>query len=60
MEFAYVLTVTFTLEIKQLVNIMANPKVMDNNNYYYVKYYLDPTWQQGVMARTQIVVMCSL
>ena len=38
-------TVTFTLEIKPLVKIMANPEVMDNNNYYYVKYYLNPIWQ---------------
>ena len=34
---------------------------MDNNNYYYyVKYYLDPTWQQGAMAWTPILVMWSL
>ena len=35
---------------------------MDNNNYYYVNYYLDPTWQQGAMARTPIwlCVHCDL
>ena len=44
-EFTYVFTVTLTFEIKPLVKILANPKVMDNNNYYCVKYYLDQTWQ---------------
>ena len=30
---------------------------MDNN---CVKYYQDPTWQWGVMARTRILGMCAL
>ena len=33
------------------------PLVMDNN---CVKYYPDPTWQWGIMARTQILGMCAL
>ena len=35
---------------------------MDNNNYYYVKYYLDPTLQLGAMAvhRFWLYVHCDL
>ena len=36
---------------------MAHPWVMVNN---CVKYYPDPTWQWGVMARTRIFGMCVL
>ena len=56
-DFQYVCTVTLTLEIWPWVNVMTHPWVMDNN---YVKYYPDPTWQWGVMARTQISSMCAL
>ena len=36
---------------------MTHPWVMDNN---CVKYYPDPTWHWGVMARTRIFGMCAL
>ena len=36
---------------------MTHPSVMANN---CVKYYPDPTWQWGVMARTRILVLCVL
>ena len=36
---------------------MTHPSVIDNN---CVKYYLDPTWQWGVIARTPISSMCAL
>ena len=52
-----VLAVTLTLEIWPWVKVITHPWIMDNN---YVKYYQDPTWQWGVMARTQISGMCSL
>ena len=47
-DFRNVCTVTFTLEIWPWVKVMTHPFVMNNN---CVKYYLDPTWQGGVMAR---------
>ena len=50
-------TVTLTSEIWQWVKAMTHPWVMDNN---CVKYYPDPTWQWGVMARTQISSICAL
>ena len=57
MDFQYVCTVTLTLEIWPWVKVMTYPWVMDNN---CVKYYSDPTWQWGVMARTRISSMCAL
>ena len=51
--FWYVCTVTMASETWPWVKVMAHPWVMDNN---CVKYYLDPTWQWGVLARTQIWV----
>ena len=56
-DFGYVCTVTLTLEIWPLVKVMTHPWVMDNN---CVKYYPDPTWQWGVMARTRNLGMCAL
>ena len=56
-DFGYVCTVTLTLEVWPWVKVMIHPLVMDNN---CVKYYPDPTWQWGVMARTQILGMCVL
>ena len=55
--FGYVCTVTLTLEVWSWVKVMTHPWVMDNN---CVKYYPDPTWQWGVMARTRISGMCAL
>ena len=55
--FQYVCTVTLTLEIWPWVKVMTHPWVMDNN---CVKYYPDPTWQWGVLARTRISSMCAL
>ena len=57
-EFEYVCTVTLTLEVWTLVKVMTHPWVTDINNY--VKYYPDPTWQWGFMARTRILGMCAL
>ena len=45
-DFRYMCTVT--LEILPWVKVMTHPWFMDNK---CVKYYLDPTWQWGVMAR---------
>ena len=56
-DFGYVCMVTLTLEIWPCVTVMTHPWVMDNN---CVKYYPDPIWQWGVMARTQILGMCAL
>ena len=56
-EFWYVCTVTLTLEVWPWVKNMTHPWAMDNN---CVKYYSDPTWQWGVMARTWILGMCAL
>ena len=56
-DFGYVCTVTLTSMIRHWVKVMTHPWVMDNN---CVKYYLDPTWQRGVMARTRILGMCAL
>ena len=56
-HFQYVCTVTLTSEIWPWVKVMTHPWVMDNN---CVKYYPDPTWQWGVMARTRISNMCAL
>ena len=53
----YVCTVTMTWEIWPWVKVMTHPWVMDNN---CVKYYPDPTWQWGVMARTRISSICAL
>ena len=59
MDFQYLCTVTLTLEIWSWVKVMVmtHPWVMDNN---CVKFYLAPTWQWGVMARTRISSMCAL
>ena len=54
-DFRHVCSVT--LEIWPWVKVMTQPWVMDNN---YVKYYIDPTWQWGVMARARILGMCAL
>ena len=56
-DFQYMCTVTLTLEIWPWVKVMTHPWVMDIN---CVKYYQDPTWQWGVMARTWISRMCAL
>ena len=56
-DFQYMCTVTLTLEIWPWVKVMTHPWVMDNN---CVKYYPDPTWLWGVMARTQISSMYAL
>ena len=53
----YVCTLALTLEIWPWVKVMTHPWVMDNN---CVKYYPDPIWQWGVMARTWILGMCVL
>ena len=50
-DFVYDCTVTLALEIWPWVKVMTHPWVMDNN---CVKYYPDPTWQWGVIARTRI------
>ena len=52
-DLGYVCTVTLTLEIWPWVKVMTHPWVMDND---VVKYYPHPTWQWGVIARTQIWV----
>ena len=49
--FGYVCIVTMTSEIWPWVKVITHLWVMDNN---CVKYYPDPTWQWGVMARTWI------
>ena len=56
-DFGYVCTVTLTSEIWPWVKVMTHPSVIDNK---CVKYYLDPTWQWGVMARTRISSICAL
>ena len=56
-DFGYVCTVTLTLEIWPWIKVITHPWVMNNN---CVKYYPDPTWQWGVMARTKILGMCAL
>ena len=56
-NFQYVCTVTLTLEIWPWVKVMTHSWIMDNN---CVKYYPDPTWQWGVMARTRISSICAL
>ena len=55
-DFLYVRTVTLTLEIWPWVKVMTHPWDMDNNCVNYP----DPTWQWGVMARTQIFGMFDL
>ena len=55
--FWYMCSVTLTLEIWSWVKVMTHPWAMNNN---CVKYYLDPIWQRGVMARTQIFGICTL
>ena len=55
--FRCICIVTLTLEIWPWVKVMTQPWVMDNS---CVKYYPDPTWKWGVMARTRIFGMCSL
>ena len=57
MEFGHVCTVTLTLEVWPWVKVMTHLWVMDKN---CVKYYQDPTWQWGIMARTRILGMCVL
>ena len=52
-----VCTLTLTLEVWPWVKVMTHPWVMDKN---CVKYYPDPTWQWGVMARTRNLGMCAL
>ena len=56
-SFGYVCTVIMTSEIWPWFKVMTHPWVMVNN---CVKYYSDPTWQWGVMARTRISSMCAL
>ena len=56
-DFWYVCTVTLTSEIWPWVKVMTHPSVISNK---WVKYYPDPTWQWGVMARTWISSMCAL
>ena len=56
-DFGYVCTVTLTLEIWPWVKVMTHSWVIDNK---CVKYYPDPTWQWGVMARTRISGICTL
>ena len=56
-DFGYVCTLTLTIEMWPWVKVMTHPWVMDNN---CVWYYPDPTWQCGVMAQTQILVICAL
>ena len=55
--FGYVCTVTMNSEIWPCVKVMAHPSVIDNK---CVKYYPDPTWQWGDMARTWISGICAL
>ena len=55
-DFRYMCTVTLTSEIWPWVKVMTQPWVIDNN---CVKYYPDPTWQWGVMARTRISSICA-
>ena len=55
--FGYVCTVTMNSEIWPWVKVMTYPSVIDNK---CVKYYPDPTWQWGVMARTCISAICAL
>ena len=50
-NFGYVCIVT--LEISPWIKVMTHPWVMDNK---CVKYYPDPTWKWGIMARTQFLV----
>ena len=57
MDFVYKCTVTLALEMWPWVKVMTLSWVMDNN---WVKYYKDPTWQWGVMARKWILGMCAL
>ena len=56
-DFWYMCTVTLTSEIWPWVEVMKHPWAMDNN---CVKYYPDPIWQWGVMARTRIFSICAL
>ena len=39
------------------VKVMTHPWVMDNS---CVKYYPDPSWQWGIMARTRILGICAM
>ena len=57
MDFWYMCTVTLTLEIWLKVKVMTHPWVVDNN---CVKYYPDPTWKWGTIARTRIFGTCVL
>ena len=58
MDFVYDWTVNLALEIWPWVKVMTHPSAMDNN---CEKYYLDPTWQWRVMARTHIFCyVCTL
>ena len=56
-DLRYMCTVTLTLEIWPWIKVMTHPWVMDK---HCVKYYPDPTWQWGVIARTRIWSMCVL
>ena len=56
-DFGHVCTVTLTLQIWPWVQVMTHPWVGDKN---CVKYYPDPTWLWGVMAKTRILGMCAL
>ena len=53
--FGYVFTAPLTFEIWPWPKVVTSAWTMDNN---WVKYYLDPTWQWGVMARTMILSIC--
>ena len=44
------------LRVMTLTKVMTHPWTMDNN---CVKYYQDPIWQWGIIARIRILVMCA-
>ena len=50
-------TMTRTLEIRLLVNVMTNPWVLDNN---CMNYHQNPNYQWKVMAWTPNLAMCAL
>ena len=56
-DLGHLCTVTLTLQIWPWVKVIAHPLFMENT---CVKYYLNPTWHWGVMARTRISGMCAL
>ena len=58
-DFGYACTAILTLEIWPWVKVMTHSLVMDNN---CVKYYPNPTWQWGFIARKGfwVYVYCDL